>query len=119
MLKPDMVTPNSTSQPSAVLSARARETAKDPVCGMIVSKATALKSERAGRTYYFCSVGCLRTFENPERELKSMRTRVAVALTGVLALAILRAGAFLALATGATIVTLAPIPALPWFTWGM
>jgi Cu+-exporting ATPase len=48
-----------------------------------------------------------------------MRTRVAVALTGVLALAILRAGAFLALATGATIVTWAPIPALPWFTWGM
>jgi Cu+-exporting ATPase len=38
---------------------------------------------------------------------------------GVLALAILRAGAFLALATGATIVTWAPIPALPWFTWGM
>ena len=40
-------------------------------------------------------------------------------LTGVLALAMLRAGAFLALAAGATIVTWAPIPALPWFTWGM
>ena len=37
----------------------------------------------------------------------------------MLALAILRAAAFLALATGATIVTWAPIPALPWFTWGM
>ena len=48
-----------------------------------------------------------------------MRTRVDIALTGVLALAILRAAAFLALATGATIVTWAPIPALPWFTWGM
>jgi Cu+-exporting ATPase len=97
----------------------AKDMAKDPICGMVVDKATALKSERAGRTYYFCSVGCQRTFESPEAELKAMRTRVAIALTGVLALAILRAGAFLALAAGATIVTWAPIPALPWFTWGM
>jgi Cu+-exporting ATPase len=93
--------------------------AKDPICGMMVDKATALKVERGGRAYYFCSVGCQRTFESPERELKSMRTRVAIALTGVLALAILRAGAFIALAAGATIVTWVPIPALPWFTWGM
>jgi Cu+-exporting ATPase len=97
----------------------AKEMAKDPICGMVVDKATALKSERAGRTYYFCSVGCQRTFESPETELKSMRTRVMIALTGVLALAIMRAGAFLALATGATIVTWVPIPALPWFTWGV
>ncbi len=93
--------------------------AKDPICGMMVDRATALSSERGGRSYYFCSVGCQRTFEAPEAELKSMKTRVAIALTGVLALAILRAGAFLALATGATLVTWAPIPALPWFTWGM
>ena len=97
----------------------AGDLAKDPICGMMVDKATALRSERGGRSYYFCSVGCQRTFEQPEAELKSMRTRVAVALTGVLALAVLRAGAFLALATGATIVTWAPIPQLPWFTWGM
>ena len=99
--------------------AMAGEKVKDPICGMVVEKATALKTERGGRAYYFCSVGCQRTFESPEQELKSMRTRVMIAMTGVLALAILRAGAFLALATGATIVTWAPIPALPWFTWGM
>jgi Cu+-exporting ATPase len=99
--------------------AMAGEKAKDPICGMVVEKATALKTERGGRAYYFCSIGCQRTFESPEQELKSMRTRVMIAMTGVLALAILRAGAFLALATGATIVTWAPIPALPWFTWGM
>jgi P-type Cu+ transporter len=109
-------TPTPPSMPSAKV---ARDLAKDPICGMVVTKAAALKSERAGRTYYFCSVGCQRTFESPEAELKSMRTRVTIALTGVLALAILRAGAFLALATGATIVTWAPIPALPWFTWGV
>ncbi len=92
---------------------------KDSICGMVVDKATALKAEQGGRTYYFCSVGCLHTFESPETELKSMRRRVMIALTGVLALAILRAAAFLALAAGATIVTWAPIPQLPWFTWGM
>jgi YHS domain-containing protein len=48
---------------------------------MVIDKATALKSERGGRTYYFCSANCLRTFESPEAELKSMRTRVSVALT--------------------------------------
>jgi Cu+-exporting ATPase len=96
-----------------------RQLAKDPICGMMVDKATALSSERGGRAYYFCSEGCLRTFESPESELKAMKTRVTIALTGVLALAILRAGAFIALATGATLLTWAPIPALPWFTWGM
>lgn len=95
------------------------EMAKDPICGMVIDKATALKSERGGRSYYFCSTNCLHTFESPEAELKSMRRRVTIALTGVLALAILRAAAFLTLAAGATIVTWAPIPALPWFTWGM
>ena len=93
--------------------------AKDPVCGMVVDKATALRTERAGRSYYFCSAGCQRTFESPETELKSMKRRVTIALSGVLALAIMRAGAFLALATGATLITWVPIQALPWFTWGM
>ncbi len=109
---PSPTAPPGTAKP-------AHEMAKDPICGMVVHKATALRSERAGRAYYFCSVGCQRTFESPEAELKAMRTRVTIALTGVLALAILRAAAFLVLAAGATIITWAPIPALPWFTWGM
>src|SRR3990172_1337597 len=74
------------------------ELAKDPICGMMVDKAAALTSVRGGRTYYFCSPSCQRTFADPERELKSMRLRVTIALTGVLALAILRAGAIIALA---------------------
>jgi Cu+-exporting ATPase len=100
-----------------------RELAKDPICGMMVEKAGAvaagLIAESSGRTYYFCSPSCKHTFEDPERELKSMRWRVTVALTGVLALAILRAAAFIALAAGATLLTWAPVPALPWFTWGV
>ncbi len=113
-----LVTANAATTAPA-MAAPPTQTAKDPICGMVVDKATALSSERGGRRYYFCSVGCQRTFESPEAELTSMRRRVTIALTGVLALAILRAGAFLALATGATIVTWAPIPQLPWFTWGM
>lgn len=93
--------------------------AKDPICGMVVNKATALRSDRSGRSYYFCSAGCQRTFDSPEQEMKSMRMRVTIALTGVLALAIMRASAFLALATGATIVSWVPIDALPWFNGGM
>jgi Cu+-exporting ATPase len=104
---------------TAAVSASTKQLAKDPICGMVVDKATALSTERGGRKYYFCSESCLRTFESPETELKAMKTRVTIALTGVLALAVLRAGAFLALAAGATLLTWAPIPALPWFTWGV
>lgn len=111
--------PASMDSPAKGRAAQTNGTAKDPVCGMVVNKATALKTERAGRVYYFCSAGCQKTFESPETELKKMRTRVMIALTGVLALALFRAAAFIALAAGATIVTWVPIPALPWFTWGM
>ncbi|MBI5946964.1 MAG: heavy metal translocating P-type ATPase [Chloroflexi bacterium] len=92
--------------------------AKDPICGMVIDKATALHAERNGRVYYFCSPNCLRTFESPEQELKAMRTRVSIALTAVLLLAIGRAAAFIALAAGATLLTWAPVPGLPWLTWG-
>lgn len=43
--------------------------AKDPVCGMDVEENTAAgKSEYEGKTYYFCSPGCKRSFDqNPEK----------------------------------------------------
>lgn len=38
--------------------------AKDPVCGMDVDVApTTAKATHAGKTYYFCSDGCKRSFE--------------------------------------------------------
>ncbi len=95
------------------------EMAKDPICGMVIPKDRSIKREAGGRTYYFCSENCVRTFEAPEAELKTMKRRVTIALTGVLALAILRAAVFLGLAAGATILTWVPIPWLPWFTWGV
>lgn len=43
--------------------------ATDPVCGMTVDPETAAgKAEYKGKTYYFCSEGCRKAFEeNPER----------------------------------------------------
>ncbi len=38
------------------------DVAEDPVCGMKVSEATALKAERAGQIFYFCSEHCRKTF---------------------------------------------------------
>jgi Cu+-exporting ATPase len=42
---------------------------RDPVCGMMVDPKTAAgKSEYKGKTYYFCSAGCMKDFDkNPEK----------------------------------------------------
>lgn len=39
--------------------------AKDPVCGMDVNEANPPggKSDYQGKTYYFCSAGCKRSFD--------------------------------------------------------
>ncbi|MEO0126067.1 MAG: heavy metal translocating P-type ATPase [candidate division WOR-3 bacterium] len=95
------------------------ERAKDPICGMVIPKERSIKKEIGGRTYYFCSENCLRTFLSPEKEMKAMRTRVSIALTGVVALAIFRALFFLGLAAGATVLTWVPIKSLPWFNGGV
>lgn len=92
--------------------------AKDPICGMYVDEKTGLKKEVGGKTYYFCAESCMRAFLDPEKELKSMKKRVTVALTGVMLLAALRVVAMLTLAAGVSIISWAPIPSLPWFTWG-
>src|SRR3989344_3018766 len=86
---------------------------------MVIPKKSAIKRESGGRTYYFCSEDCVKTFEAPEEMLKSMKRRVTIAISGVVILAVLRAAFFLGLAAGATILTWAPIPQLPWFTWGV
>jgi YHS domain-containing protein len=43
--------------------------ARDPVCGMAVDeKSASAKSEHMGKTYYFCSPGCKKAFdENPAK----------------------------------------------------
>ena len=95
------------------------EMAKDPICGMVIPKDRAIKRVVGGREYYFCSETCVKTFEAPEAELKDMKMRVTIALTGVLALAVFRAAIFLGLAAGATILTWVPFSFLPWFNAGV
>jgi len=71
---------------------------RDPVCGMVVDADKAIKRKIGDRTYYFCSETCARTYEQPERELKAMKRRVALALVGVVSVAALRVVAMLGLA---------------------
>lgn len=92
----------------AVVDIEGGNTAIDPVCGMIVDKSKSIKRKIGGRDYYFCMEGCANTFEAPEKELKAMKRRVNVALTGVLLAAVLRVGIFLGLATMSEIITWAP-----------
>ncbi len=44
---------------------------KDIVCGMDVDEKNALKEQRNGKEYYFCSESCKNQFiENPEKYSK-------------------------------------------------
>lgn len=106
---------------SIVLEVTIREPiiAKDPVCGMVVDEKTALSSDISGRTFYFCGSNCLNTSSNPEKELSKLKKRMYVVASGALILAILRAAVYLGLAFGAVTVTWAPIPDIPFMTWGL
>ncbi len=54
----------------------------DPVCGMTVDRAKALRHEHGGRTYYFCSSGCRDAFiADPERYLRGGPSPPAVTVT--------------------------------------
>jgi Cu+-exporting ATPase len=44
---------------------------KDPVCGMTVDETTALRTERDGKTFYFCSDRCLQKFLSKSAEAKA------------------------------------------------
>ena len=45
---------------------------KDPVCGMEIDPKTATgKSDYQGQTYYFCSAGCKKAFDqDPQKYVK-------------------------------------------------
>jgi Cu+-exporting ATPase len=92
---------------------------KDPVCGMVVDDKTAIKADIEGRQFYFCSSNCMKTFANPEKELSKLKKRMYVAATGALILAIIRGALYFGLAFGAVAITWAPIPNIPYLTWGL
>ncbi len=70
---------------------------RDPVCGMDVDKDKAIKKKIGDRTYYFCSQSCADVYEQPERELRAMKRRVAITLAGVIAVAGLRVAVLFAI----------------------
>ncbi len=94
------------------------EYATDPITGMRLLKSRAIKKSFGGRDYYFADEHSLRKFQAPEEELKTMKKRVALALSGVIILGVARVVATVSLAAGVSLISMAPIPALPWFTWG-
>lgn len=52
--------------------------AKDPICGMYVDESKSkLKAVVRGRTYFFCSEGCLETFLKPEVEIRNLEILLA------------------------------------------
>ena len=58
----------------------------------------AFKVERGGKTYYFCSEGCMLTFQQPDRELKKLRNLAIFSLIlGSLTFAVMFAGVALPL----------------------
>ena len=54
--------------------------ASDPVCGMFVEESeNTLHATVRGTTYYFCSEGCLKTFTQPERQLRALKRNIVLA----------------------------------------
>jgi len=51
----------SGGMPSA--PATSADRAKDPICGMMVDKATSLKATHEGANYYFCAEECVKQFK--------------------------------------------------------
>ena len=64
--------------------------AKDPVCGMFVEeKPDAIRYNKDGREYYFCSKQCLNEFTQPEKELRKLKLYVAVSIALTIPIVIL------------------------------
>jgi uncharacterized protein len=55
---------------AALIALTLRRGATDPMCGMTVDRAKALRLERDGVTYYFCGPGCRERFEIKDRDLR-------------------------------------------------
>ncbi|MDD5543078.1 MAG: YHS domain-containing protein [Acidobacteriia bacterium] len=51
--------PSGSSPDSSAVTGRME---KDPVCGMYVDVSTALREERSGKSFFFCSEECRRRF---------------------------------------------------------
>ena len=57
----------------ALFAVTLRRGATDPMCGMTVDRAKALRLDEGGRTYYFCGPGCRDGFAVRARGLEPPR----------------------------------------------
>ena len=60
---------------AALFGLTARRGATDPVCGMKVDRAKAIRAEAGGRTLYFCSQDCAEAFQSREPSAAPTRSR--------------------------------------------
>lgn len=58
----------------------AKSMTKDPICGMTVDEASALRAERDGRTFYFCGEHCQKKFLSTLVQIIAERSRSAEGL---------------------------------------
>jgi hypothetical protein len=58
---------------AALFALTLRRGATDPVCGMKVDQATAVRLEFAGQPYHFCTEGCARAFEADPQKYAASR----------------------------------------------
>jgi hypothetical protein len=59
---------------AALFALTMRRGATDPVCGMKVDKARAIRLEQDGKTVYFCSEHCAHVAHPPDREAGALTT---------------------------------------------
>jgi YHS domain-containing protein len=61
---------------AALFGLTMRRGATDPVCGMKVDRASAVRLEHEGTTYYFCSEHCMTRFQTERADAGSHSARV-------------------------------------------
>jgi len=81
----------------------------DPVCGMHVDENKAIyRKEIDGKTIYFCSETCLKTYERPEAELRNLK--ILVTFSAVVSVPVILLSFFLSVPNGNLILFLLSTP---------
>ena len=107
---------NSIKVKAKASTSQNKQTAVDPVCGMNVETAKAIKTDYRGKTYYFCSPHCQQLFEgSPQEYLETNSKNVAHRMKHVLRYAFvdmvkeIGPELLLGLALAALVVTITPV----------
>jgi Cu+-exporting ATPase len=92
--------------------------AKDPVCGMFVEeKPDAIQHTVDGKDYFFCSTQCLNEFTAPEKELRKLKTVVAVSIVLTIPVTILTYISLLPIQVNNSLLLALAAPIQFWAGW--